>query len=214
MIIALCGKSGAGKDTAGDYLADKYGFQHEALAWPLKDACAILFNLDDAQLYGDMKNVMDARWGITPRRIMQFVGTEMFRHKLKELIPNIGEDFWVDALHARLNKTHNYVITDIRFNNEITYLADCGVHKIVVIKIDRDVTQDNHISEKCEISPDHAVNNNGSFDDLYHELDHVMSIIGVPKLIYTSKEGASNNTFAWLLLTVSIFVAICSFITT
>ena len=44
MLVGICGKAGAGKDTVGDYLIDKYGFKKIALADPIKrlvkDVCA------------------------------------------------------------------------------------------------------------------------------------------------------------------------------
>lgn len=45
MIIAFCGESGVGKDTAGAHLIKEYQFQRRAFADPLKKAVAALFDI-------------------------------------------------------------------------------------------------------------------------------------------------------------------------
>ena len=73
-MIGLAGVSGAGKDTAGDYLVRRHGFRRIAFADPLKRWVRDIFGLTDAQLWGDERNHVDSRLGRTPREVYQEFG--------------------------------------------------------------------------------------------------------------------------------------------
>ena len=80
-IIGFLGNKGSGKDTAGNYLVKHHNYKRYAFADPIKEIARHLFNLDDTQLYGDKKDMIDERWNLTPRTIFQRLGTE-FGHSL------------------------------------------------------------------------------------------------------------------------------------
>jgi hypothetical protein len=94
-IIAICGAKRSGKDVLADYLVKKYNYERLAFADPLKLTVKNLFNFDDDQLGigedkgTDKKDIIDERWGITPRAALQFFGTEIMQEKIQELLPNI-----------------------------------------------------------------------------------------------------------------------------
>ena len=67
MIIGLGFKARSGKDTVADYLIENYGFKRLAFADALKEGCRHIFELNDEQLYGELKEVEDDYWGVTPR---------------------------------------------------------------------------------------------------------------------------------------------------
>ena len=96
-IIALCGYKGSGKDTAAEYLVTKYKYNHYKISEKLKEVIKLLFNLDDNDLEKNKDEIND-KWGIEPRKIMQFIGTDMFQYKLQELFPNIEKTFWIKSL--------------------------------------------------------------------------------------------------------------------
>lgn len=52
MIISIGGFAGSGKDTACNYLVEKYGFKKTSYAAPLKQMVKIAFGFTDEQLYG------------------------------------------------------------------------------------------------------------------------------------------------------------------
>jgi hypothetical protein len=131
MIIGLLGFAGSGKSTVGDYLVQNHGYEQYAFADSLKDAVSVIFNWDRALLEGDTKpsrafreNVDDfwsARLGrrITPRMILQQVGTDAMRNV-------IDQNIWVHSLESKITGKDNVVITDVRFPNEIDCIQRLG----------------------------------------------------------------------------------------
>jgi pyruvate dehydrogenase E1 component alpha subunit len=51
MLVGICGRAGAGKDTIGDYLIQKYNFKKISLADPIKRLVKDVFVLDDHTVY-------------------------------------------------------------------------------------------------------------------------------------------------------------------
>lgn len=190
MLITFSGTIGSGKTTCTDYLAKKYGFATIALADPLKFALKELFMFEDEQLYGNLeqKEAPDPRWfGVSPRQIMQFVGTDLFRNQMEKIMPGINEDFFVHRFklwyEPELNKNPNLklIVSDIRFINEADYVTNMGG---TVIKLIRLKTTDIHQSEtECEkINGQFEIHNCGTLDDLYKKIDQIMiSILSLDK---------------------------------
>ena len=65
--IGISGRSGSGKDAAAARIVDRGGYRRVAIADPLKDLCGVAFQLSRDQLWGDGRNTVDGRWGLTPR---------------------------------------------------------------------------------------------------------------------------------------------------
>jgi hypothetical protein len=126
-IIGITGKKFHGKDTIGDYYVKK-GYTRIAFADTLKEACKLIFGLTHEQLYGDKKEVIDEYWKKTPREIMQYVGTDLFRNQF-------DENIWINSLRRKMiSSDKKYVITDVRFDNEATMIKDIGG---IIIKVNR-----------------------------------------------------------------------------
>ncbi|ARF09646.1 deoxynucleoside monophosphate kinase [Indivirus ILV1] len=181
MLIGVLGHKFSGKDTTANYLIKKYNFKRIAFADPLKEACRILFNFDDDQLYGDKKEIIDQRWGIMPRTAFQYLGTDIFRNKINEIIPNIESSFWVKLCMDNYEKNkkldYNVVISDVRFQNEINAIREKNG---IIIKIIRPNLQvnDNHASENIsELNGDYEIYNDGSLEDLYGKIDKILENI-------------------------------------
>src|SRR5438045_2338658 len=98
MIIGILGFKRAGKDTVADYIVSNYGFEKMILSQPLKEACKILFNFTDEQLYGNLKEIVDSNWKTSPRKIMQYLGTDILRNDINKIIPNINNNFWINLV--------------------------------------------------------------------------------------------------------------------
>ena len=136
-IIAICGAKRSGKDVLADHLVTNYGYQKLAFAEPLKKIAKVIFNFTDDQLGdGDVKDDVDERWGISPRKALQFFGTEVMQYKVQELLPGIDRKLLARSLIAKIEHDSDkyYVISDMRFYHEYEELAKLNA---VVIKVDR-----------------------------------------------------------------------------
>ena len=137
-IIGVIGFIGSGKNTVGDMLVESHGFSRDNFARSMKDACALMFGWDRSLLEGDteesrvFREKVDPFWTkslgyeVTPRLMMQYLGTEAGREVF-------GEDLWVASCGKRITEAQkNVVITDVRFPNEIQYLRSLGGHIVLV----------------------------------------------------------------------------------
>ena len=169
-LIGLTGKARSGKDTVGDYLSE-HKYETYAMASPIKEACRAAFGWTDEHLFGDLKEVVDPLYGITPREAMQKMGTEFGRDM-------INPKLWELRAKHQIESTEYLVITDLRFDNEALLVLK---HGGIVLNIERDTRDvingvEGHSSEdgisKHLIT--RTIKNNGSLVDLY---DRVKVII-------------------------------------
>lgn len=185
MLIGLLGNKGSGKDTTANYIKTKYECQVEAFATPLKETVRILFNMTDEQLYGDKKEIVDTRWNITPRQVFQYIGTDIVRNKFSEIMPHIGNNFWIINLENKYreyisnNKSGIFIITDVRFQNEVDFIKK---NNGIVIKIVRNINNyDSHESENIDSvnNYDYLLENNGTLENLYRKIDKIIISLGL-----------------------------------
>jgi len=163
-LIGITGKAGVGKDTFANYLNACVNFERYSFAGPLKDACCLLFGWTRQQIDHDrvFKEAIDPRWGFSPRRAMQLMGTEYGREMLRD-------DIWVHMAQVRLNETAapGLMITDVRFQNEADWIR---LNKGVLIHVTRPESTEvpTHASEAgVDLKDgDLIVNNVGSLDHL------------------------------------------------
>jgi len=178
--IGFKGEIGSGKDTAGDYLVEKYNYEKRAMAENLKKAAQVIFSFEDHQLYGtqEQKETPDPRWeNVTPRKIMQYFGTECMRDQMYKIMPEMGKAIWVKSLEISLHgKTDNICICDIRYKEEADLVKRLG-GIIINLKRDRVRTEShNHTSEleMQNIPHDYEIDNNGTLEALYQQLDIII----------------------------------------
>ena len=74
-IIGIAGKKGHGKDTVGNFLISFRGYKKLSFAEPIKKACQEIFMFTEDQLNGNDKENIDPYWNVTPRQVLQYVGT-------------------------------------------------------------------------------------------------------------------------------------------
>ena len=187
MIIALTGKKGSGKDVVADILVKKLGFKKYGFGDPIKNVAREMFGFSEEQLYGNLKDIVDKKWGIKPRDFFQKFGTEygqfIFPKHFPEIFNDIDErEFWVKRFKIwydkvkECNKLVKVVINDLRFIHEYNFLKDVGAY---IIKIEREnVLKDNHISENelsNNINFNYIVENNGSIKELEQKILNLLS---------------------------------------
>lgn len=168
MIIGITGLARSGKDTAASmlqhYIASEYilgSAKIESFAKPIKETCRYLFDWNDDHLYGDLKEVVDPRWGVTPRHAMQTLGTDWARNM-------INDQFWVKRVLAQESKCDYLIVPDVRFENEAAAVRKRGI----LIHVNRDnrpgISTIGHESELGVewLEGDSFISNNGSKKNL------------------------------------------------
>lgn len=176
-LIGIIGRKRSGKDTIADYLVDIHKYDKLTFAEPIKKILEILFGFDHDQLYGNKKDVIDTRWNISPRKVMQFIGTNIFREKINDLIANIGDNFWVKIMHNNckkmLDENKKIVISDVRFQNEVDMIRELGG---ILIKISRDTVVKDIIENNIDdINGDFNVTNDGTIEELLEKIEKLVS---------------------------------------
>lgn len=184
MIIGISGKKGSGKDAFGGHLIDE-GIIHNkecesfSFAGPIKQMVMTGFNLTYDQIYGAKKEEVIPYLGVTPRYLMQTLGTEWGRNLIQ---PNI----WVDTLFEYVDGVVDDVdfatITDVRFLNEIESVKK---RNGILVKVQRDEVDNNgdsHLSE-TELDYfadwDYIIDNNGTLADLQNSASTLLREIGI-----------------------------------
>jgi hypothetical protein len=205
MLIGLCGRKRCGKDTVADYLVQHYGFVKMTLADPLKSAIMAIFGLSHDQLYGESKDIIDPYWNMTPRHVLQYIGTECIREQFGKDHPHIGSNIWTMSLGKRLDALpgQNIVISDIRFANEAHLVRE---HNGIMMRIDRPslTEMDAHVSENSysDIRVDHILTNETLFE-LYRDTEKICSTYHIPCANITPQKinhvpvGFNGQTTDW-----------------
>lgn len=127
MIIGLVGQKQSGKDTTASLIQNllpSYEFENRKFAAKLKEICSIITGepiecWEDEEFKNSIVYENTKQQNLTGRELLQFVGTDLFRNQL-----NIG--IWSAALlHEYINaeKTPNWIITDCRFEDEVTNIS-------------------------------------------------------------------------------------------
>lgn len=168
---------GSGKSTAASYLVETHGYELVKFAGPLKDMTRALFKslgYDDVtverMVEGDYKEADDMLIeGITPRKVMQTLGTEWGQHCL-------SKDFWVRIAGARIDSSGPVVVDDLRFAHEWEFLKGRGFTIVKLERLGAAVVGGGHPSEGglSALIPDAVIVNDGNFEDLHNQLEKLL----------------------------------------
>lgn len=162
MIIGLSGYAGAGKDTVGQILVSDYGFKRLAFADTLKSVAKRL------HYWNGQKDDLG-------RRHLQELG-QILREE-------ICESIWVDTVFKQIDFDKNYVITDVRYENELQTIQNYNGY---IYRVLRGQPVNNHISEQL---PEHYFKyngyliNDGTIDELKDQIaDMIKYLNGLSKV--------------------------------
>ncbi|MBB18354.1 MAG: hypothetical protein CMP20_02640 [Rickettsiales bacterium] len=157
-IIGLGHKKGSGKDATADILenhalSNGVKVLRIAFAYTLKAVVGIMFGLEADQLTTqEGKAAVDPFWDVTPRQMLQWVGTDCFRNVLH---PKIWITVLLRRLVAALNPDEDtlVLITDVRFPDEANAIRKWGG---VVWRIDRPSVLEAEAEAKAANNPPHV----------------------------------------------------------
>ena len=176
-LIGITGLAHVGKDTFALYLKKHYPqIEIESFAKPIKQIMMNYFGFTEEQVYNqELKEKEDIFWNITPRKLMQLIGTDMVRQHFRY-------DVWVKVFEKKFLNNPNtfFTLADIRFDNEAQMIIDNGG---IIIKIDRDCKR---IETSCHESEkgidknliDITIDNNGTLDDLENSAIELLKMLG------------------------------------
>ena len=133
MIIGICGLIGSGKGTVADVLVEEHKFEKISFADKLKDAVSVLFDWPRDMLEGETpdsrfwREQEDKFWTeetgrkVTPRLVLQEFGTDCMRN-------GFYDGVWVSFVKKKIidNPDTNFVIPDVRFENEVEVIKGMG----------------------------------------------------------------------------------------
>lgn len=171
MIIGIAGKALAGKTTAANYIADRYGFKRIGFADPLKRGLAEFTGLPLRMFYDqDIKNIDIPEYNNKSlRQMMQFVGTDCFRN-------NFGKDFWIRRMVREIPDLEKkgitkIVIDDIRFQEEAEMIM--GFHGPVIFITRPGTEKDSHASEQLAVGYDYLIDNDKDIPALLEKVKRI-----------------------------------------
>ena len=174
LLIGFLGRKRVGKDTGADYLINTHNFDLKiAFASKLKDACKLLFNFTDEDV-NDKKDIVNETWGVTPRTLLKYFGTDIFREDIQKVLPNIEDKFWAKSCIDKClaSNKDKIAISDVRFQNEIDYIHK---HNGIVIKIiNNNVEKDPDEDHIDFLEGDYTIYNEDDRDHLYKYLNDVI----------------------------------------
>lgn len=198
--VAIAGFKGAGKGSVAEIL-QQYGFIKMSCATPLKDMVASLFSLPRYLLEGDTRESREWRemqhprlqWlsgsgiftndiKITPRLLLQRIGTDLFRNK-------VHQDFWVLLFLLRVKEYEEQykdgvvtasgykvpfrgvVIDDARFLNELQVCDYTICVKRTSHTSEEIAKMHESETEHLQHSYDQIIYNHGTLHELYTHVE-------------------------------------------
>ena len=182
-LIGVSARKRMGKDTFFEIFNDFAGniYECKKFAGKLKTICSIITGKPEYKFYdGSYCEEFLPEWNLTIREIQQKIGTELFRDSL-------NEDVWVKSLFVDFEQTSKWIITDVRFPNEIESIKSNGG---IVVRIINPNVKDlsNHASETSLDNYkdwDYIIYNDGTLDDYKIKI----------KELYNKTKGDTNDTF-------------------
>lgn len=158
-IIGIIGRSRSGKDTVANIIQKecKHSYKIVRLSAPIKEAAIALFDFNNDQIEGALKEIVDPRWGVSPRQVFQKLTQEMMKY--------LGTDHFTRLLYSKYDA--NIIIPDIRYVHDIHEIHRRGGKIIYVSRKDLPVRHEceNCLEEYAKFA-DFTVANDGTIEEL------------------------------------------------
>lgn len=191
-LIGISGKMGSGKDEIANIIRELAGgvYEIKKFAYKVKLVASLLIGVDVEKFEDqefkktnlssewDKNKIVEAghwedypKWekvSMTVRELLQKIGTDAMRGGLHK-------QTWVNALFADYTKHDSWLITDVRFENEVKSIKDRGG---IVIRVNRELESNNnlHLSETALDTYrgfDYTIDNNGTLIELKQKVEQI-----------------------------------------
>lgn len=148
-IIALTGAKGCGKDTVADILTTAYyvpvdrRVRRVAFADPIKHEVMRIFNLRNVSDYDTFKRslVTSNNHAVDGRQVVREIGMLMRKYDVNQFVEYVDQTIASD-------EDAIWVITDLRFDNELTHLQNIGAKIVKINRTSLEGVIDTHITER------------------------------------------------------------------
>lgn len=170
ILIGLSGYARSGKDTVGKMLSENYGFERIAFADKVRDFvhASSPFVRGAVSAHG----WEEAKENPSVRAALQRCGMAARE--------TFGGDVWIDTAFANLKPGGRYVVTDVRFPNEVKRIEDMGGMLIRVVRPGYGPVNGHASETAIDDSWAHLlIHNDEALIDLEEEVDRLMSNQGV-----------------------------------
>lgn len=201
--VGLSGHARAGKTAAALYLQEAYGFNRCHIAEPMRAMLAVLMRANgientmiDRYLTGDLKNgvPIPELGGRTSRELQISIGSKWGR-------ACVSSDLWVNTWRRMVGDRGRVMNDSVRFPNEEQAIHDLGGITILIRRpgtgpiafrwgpVGRflyerfGLMHGVDVSERTDrLDPDAIIDNDGTLEDLYRDLDAVMAAHDILKI--------------------------------
>lgn len=160
-LIGIAGRARSGKDTVANFIIAAIGGYRYSFADPIRAMLVPLgVDMSDPYWQARKEDVIPAL-GVSPRRMMQTLGTEWGRNL-------INPDLWIIMAHQRLLQNGpGMVIPDVRFENEAAWIRKHGGRIIHVIRPEAKAVEAHASEDGIEmLDADAQLFNSGTLEEL------------------------------------------------
>ena len=160
-LIGVAGRARSGKDTVANFIVAAIGGYRYSFGDPIRAMLAPLgVDMSDPYWQARKEESIPAL-GVSPRRMMQTLGTEWGRQL-------INPDLWLIMAHQRLLQNGpGMVVSDVRFDNEAAWIRKHGGRIIHVIRPDTKAVEAHASEDGIEMQDtDARLFNSGTLEEL------------------------------------------------
>ena len=122
------------------------------------------------------KEIADERYLVktTPRKLLEIIGTPCLRGM-------VHPDVWVNSLFSWYRPSYKWVITDVRFPNEVKRIKEEGG---IIIRINRDIgPRLNEPFPETALDDyqdwDYVIDNDGTMEELEIKIEEILKLEGI-----------------------------------
>lgn len=160
-LIGIAGRARSGKDTVANFIVAAIGGYRYSFADPIRAMLAPLgVDMSDPYWQARKEEPIPAL-GVSPRRMMQTLGTEWGRQL-------VNPDLWLIMAHQRLLQNGpGMIIPDVRFDNEAAWIRKHGGRIIHVVRPDTKAVEVHASEDGIEVQDtDARLFNSGTLEEL------------------------------------------------